>query len=56
MADPGEGSPHPLFLDQTDVQRAEKNFLETAPTPNPLVTYVHTYMFFLLLFGVFYNK
>ena len=25
------GGPAPLFLDQTEAQRAEKNFLETAP-------------------------
>ena len=34
--DPGEGprGPAPLsFLDQTEVQRAEKKFLETAPPP-----------------------
>ena len=33
MAYPGEGpgEPAPLFLDQTEAQRAEKNFLETAP-------------------------
>ena len=33
VADPGEagGSP-PLFLDDTEVQRVEKLFLETAPT------------------------
>ena len=32
VADPGEagGSP-PLFLDETEVQRVEKLFLETAP-------------------------
>ena len=38
MADPGEGPggpnpPPPLFLDQTEARRAEKNFLET---PHPL--------------------
>ena len=29
-ADPGEGSGGPLFLDQTEARRVEKNFLETA--------------------------
>ena len=38
--DPGEGPggpapPPPLVLDQTEAQRAEKNFLET-PSPPPL--------------------
>ena len=27
----GPGDPLPLFLDQTEVRRAEKNFLETVP-------------------------
>ena len=39
VADPGEGpaAPHPLFLDQTEAQRAEKNlFSDRAPTPTPL--------------------
>ena len=31
VADPGEGSP--LFLDQTEARRAEKNILETRPSP-----------------------
>ena len=36
VADPGKGPgnlplPPPLFLDQTEARRAEKNFLETAP-------------------------
>ena len=35
VADPGEGpgdpSPPPLFFDQTEARRAQKNFLETAP-------------------------
>ena len=37
VADPGEGPggpvPPPLFLDQTEVRGAGKNFLETAPRP-----------------------
>ena len=42
MADPGEGpggpaSPPTFVLDQTEAQRAEKNFLETpSPPPPPL--------------------
>ena len=34
MADPGEGAGEPvpsLFLDQTEAQRAEKDFFKTAP-------------------------
>ena len=31
--DPREASPPPLFLDQTEAQRAEINFFETAPSP-----------------------
>ena len=30
VADPGEGRGGPLFLDQTEARRVEKNFLETA--------------------------
>ena len=36
MADPGEGPGWPgppLFLDQNEARRAEKNFFETAPSP-----------------------
>ena len=29
----GDPGPPPLFLDQTEARRAEKKFLETAPTP-----------------------
>ena len=29
----GPGDPLPLFLDQTEVRRAEKSFLETVPVP-----------------------
>ena len=40
MADPGKGpvgySPSPLFLDQTEARRAEKNFLGDRHTPPPL--------------------
>ena len=38
MADPGEGlrgPGHPLFLDQTEAQRAEKNFFGELRTPHP---------------------
>ena len=35
VADPGEESGPPLFLDQTEARRAEKNFFETRP-PHPL--------------------
>ena len=36
VADPGGAQP-PLFLDQTEVPRAEKSFFETAPpSPRPL--------------------
>ena len=31
------GAP-PLFLEHTEVQRAEKNFLETAPSPPLLIS------------------
>ena len=31
MADPGEGPPPPLFFDQNEARRTEKNFGETAP-------------------------
>ena len=34
----GPGGPPPLFLDQTKVVRSEKNFLENAPTPPPLLS------------------
>ena len=41
MEDPGEGlarpPPPPLFLDQTEAQRAKKIFLETAQPPPPNV-------------------
>ena len=35
VADPGEGpaSPPPLFLDQTEAQKAEKKFLRPPPPP-----------------------
>ena len=33
VADLGEGSGPPLFLDQTEARRAENIFLETAPPP-----------------------
>ena len=34
VADLGEGpAPFPLFLEQTEAQRAEKKFLETGPLP-----------------------
>ena len=36
MEDPGEGPwdpPPPLFLDQSEARRAEKNFLQIAPPP-----------------------
>ena len=36
VTDPGEdprGPGAPLVLDQTEIQRAEKNFLETPPPP-----------------------
>ena len=38
VADPGEGpaSPPPLFLDQTEAQKAEKKFLRPPPPPCPL--------------------
>ena len=29
----GLGEGHPLFLDQTEARRAEKNFFETGPLP-----------------------
>ena len=39
VADPGQGPGPPgppfLFLGQTEAQRAEKNFFETAPPPPP---------------------
>ena len=49
MADPGKGPGTPLFLDQSEAQRAEKNVLETTlptylrvwmppPPPPPLVS------------------
>ena len=41
VMDPGEGPrgtrPPPLFLDQTEGRRVERNFLETAPPPPPLL-------------------
>ena len=41
VADPGKGpvgySPSPLFLDQTEARRAEKNFLGDRHTPPPLI-------------------
>ena len=37
MSDPGEGPGGGLlFLDQTEAQRAEKNFFETTPPPHTL--------------------
>ena len=39
MADPGKGPGgpgSPLFLEQTEVRRAEKNFLETGTPPSHL--------------------
>ena len=41
MADPGEGlgdPGHPLFLDQTEARRAEKNFLETCAPPPSIIS------------------
>ena len=36
MADPGEGPAPPLFLDQSEARRAEKNFFKTShPPPSP---------------------
>ena len=35
VADPGEGSGGPLFLDQTEARRVEKNFLDTAAPFSP---------------------
>ena len=43
MADPGEGTGGPapsLFLDQTEAQKAEKNFFETIPPPPHLISRV----------------
>ena len=40
VMDPGEGprgTRPPLFLDQTEGRRVERNFLETAPPPPPLL-------------------
>ena len=34
LADQGRGPGSPIFLDQTEAQRAKKNFWETAP-PSP---------------------
>ena len=31
LADQGRGPASPIFLDQTEAQRAKKNFWETAP-------------------------
>ena len=36
VADPGEGGPPPLILDQTEAQRAEKKNWRPAPLPNNL--------------------
>ena len=47
MVDPGEGleGPEPpLFLDQTEAQRAEKFFFETAP-PNYLKVWTATELY-----------
>ena len=33
VADPGEGALPPLFLEQTETRRGEKNFFETPPRP-----------------------
>ena len=47
MADPveGPGGPGPtLFFDQTEAQRAKKNFLETAPPSPPLPSPLPTYL------------
>ena len=42
VMDPGEGPrgtrPPPLFLDQTEGRRVERNFLETAPPPPPCLS------------------
>ena len=35
MADPEGRPPTPLFLDETEAQRAEKKFLETGPSSPP---------------------
>ena len=35
VADPGEGPPLPLFLDQTEARRAKNFFLETSLSPVP---------------------
>ena len=36
VADPGEGPAPPLFLDQSEARRAEKNFFKTShPPPSP---------------------
>ena len=37
VADPGEGGPPPLFLDQNEVRRAAKKIFEAVPHPPPLI-------------------
>ena len=35
VADPGEGGPPPLFLDQNEARRAAKKIFEAVPPPPP---------------------
>ena len=45
VADPGEGSsPPPLFLDQTEAQRAKKFVWETSTPPPPRPPYLRVWM------------
>ena len=46
VADPGEGPTFPpyYFLDQTEAQKAEKNFLRLAPPPPRLLLYLRVSM------------
>ena len=35
VADPGEGGPPPLFLDQNEARKAAKKIFEAVPPPPP---------------------
>ena len=37
VADPGEGGPPPLFLDQNEARKAAKKFLRLSLPPPPLI-------------------
>ena len=56
LADPGEGPGPPLFQDQTEARRAEKNFFETPPRlyEGPLLKPKGLYCIFIYPYVILY--